>query len=135
MMVRGASRRPGGAFMTFARHSLLLGAIILATGCGVLHKNAHMAPQADVEMDGEVLSKFQHEVEEYVELHAELLHRVPNVGPGATSEQIAAHRAKMAKGITEERKTAKRGEIFKPKVEAAFRRVIDKELAADRAGV
>lgn len=123
--------------MRVARASLAVAAVALATGCGVLHhdNNAHIAPAADVEMDGEVLSKFGHEVEEYVELHQELLHRIPNVHAGATSEEIAAHRAKMAKGITEERKSARRGEIFKPKVEAAFRRVIEEALAADRDAV
>jgi hypothetical protein len=62
-------------------------------------------------------------------LHQELVHRNPNVGPHATAEEIAAHRGKMAKGIQAERRGARQGEIFKPRVETAFRRVIASELA------
>jgi len=98
------------------------------TGCS-MHRNAHIAPTADVEMDVKVLAKFQKEIEEYRELHQELVHRIPNVGPNATAEEIAAHRAKMTKGIQAERKSATPGAIFKPSVEAAFRRIIARELA------
>ena len=105
------------------------------TGCSI-HRNAHIAPTADVEMDAKVLAKFQKEIEEYRELHQELVHRIPNVGPNATAEEIAAHRAKMTKGIQAERRTVKQGEIFKPRVETAFRRVIADELASpERAQV
>jgi hypothetical protein len=107
---------------------MLLALLLGGTGCSV-HRNAHIAPTADVEMDAGVLAKFQHEVEEYRELHRELVHRIPNVGPNATAEEIAAHRDKMTKGIQAERKSAKPGEIFKPRVEAAFRRIIASELA------
>jgi hypothetical protein len=79
-------------------------------------------------MDPEVLHKFQHEVEEYVELHQELLKRVPTVTPHSTSEEIAAHRKKMTDAIRAERSEAKQGGIFKPKVAAAFRELIRKEL-------
>src|SRR5436305_7454331 len=85
-------------------------------------RNEHIATPAEVEMDGASLRKFQHEIEEYVELHQELLHRVPNVGPHASPAEIAAHRNKMTQGIVTERKGAHPGEIFKPRVEAAFRR-------------
>jgi hypothetical protein len=98
------------------------------TGCGI-HRNAHIAPTADVEMDAKVLAKFQKEIEEYRELHQELVHRIPNVGPNATAQEIAAHRDKMTKGIQAERRSAKQGEIFKPRVEIAFRRIITRELA------
>jgi hypothetical protein len=98
-------------------------------GCHRATRNVHMAPPVDVEMEGEVLAKFQHEIEEYVELHQELLHRVPRVSPQSTSEEIAAHQRKMRIAIQEERRKARAGEIFKPSVAAAFRRVIEKELA------
>jgi len=102
----------------------------VAGGTGCLHRNAHIAPTADVEMDARVLAKFEREIEEYKDLHKELVHRIPNVGPNATAEQIAAHRDKMTRGIQAERRSAKRGEIFKPSVEAAFRRIIGRELAS-----
>jgi hypothetical protein len=80
-------------------------------------------------MDPEILRKFQKEVEEYVELHQDLKKKIPTVTANATSEEIDAHRKKMTDAIREERKDAKRGDIFRPKVEAAFRYVIHKELS------
>jgi hypothetical protein len=114
--------------MRVTARRLLIVLLVTGTGCS-LHRNAHIAPTADVDMDAKVLAKFQREIEEYKELHQELVHRIPNVGPNATAEQIAAHRDKMTRGIQAERKGAKPGEIFKPSVEAAFRRVIAGELA------
>jgi hypothetical protein len=103
--------------------------LVLAGGAGCsLHKNAHIAPAADVDMDAKVLEKFQHEIEEYMEEHRDLVHRIPNVGPNATAEEIAAHRDKMTRAIQAERRNAKQGDIFKPEVEAAFRRIIAREL-------
>ena len=104
--------------------------LVLAGGTGCsLHKNAHIAPAADVDMDAKVLAKFQHEIRDYMEEHRELMQRIPNVGPNATADEIAAHRAKMTKAIQAERRNAKPGDIFKPEVEAAFRRIIAGELA------
>ena len=100
-----------------------------AAGCAGATRNAHVAPPVNVEMDGEVLRKFQHEIEEYTELHQELLHRVPTVSPQSSPDAIAAHQHKMRVAIQEERRKARQGEIFKPSVEAAFRRIIEKELA------
>lgn len=121
--------------MNVTARCLLLVLLAGCTGCS-LHHNAHIAPTADVDMDKSVLDKFQHEIEEYMELHQELVHRIPNVDSNATAEQIAAHRDKMAKGIQAERRSAKPGAIFKPRVEAAFRRIIARELASpERAQV
>jgi hypothetical protein len=98
------------------------------TSC-TMHRNAHIAATADVEMDVKVLAKFQHEIEEYRELHQELVHRIPSVSASASAEELRAHRDKMTRGIQAERRNAKQGEILKPSVEAAFRRVIARELA------
>jgi hypothetical protein len=114
--------------MRLAARRLLLVLVAGGMGCS-LHRNAHVAATADVDMDAKVLAKFQREIEEYRELHQELVHRIPNVGPNATAAEIDAHRDKMAKGIQAERKGAKQGEIFKPSVEAAFRRVIATAMA------
>jgi hypothetical protein len=107
--------------------------VLLVGGCGVLRHgggNDQIAPPqtTDEELDPEVLRKFQHEVEEYIELHKELRERIPNVHPNATPEEMAAHRHKMETAIREERKGAKRGDIFKPKVERAFRALLNREL-------
>lgn len=117
----------------------LAGVLALATlsGCRLFRGDTgpRIAPPQQVDMDPEALRKFQQEVEEYVELHRELLERVPNVGPNATPEQIEAHRKKMTEAIRAERASARQGAIFKPPVAAAFRRIIAKELAEDRADI
>lgn len=87
--------------MMMNARAFLLVLLAGSMGCG-LHRNAHIAPTADVDMDARVLKKFQHEIEDYLELHRELLHRNPNVGPNATAERIAAHQDKMTKGIQAE---------------------------------
>jgi hypothetical protein len=106
----------------------VLGALAGA-GCAGGMKNEHIAPPATVDMDAEELGKFRHEIEEYVELHQELLHRIPNVGPQATPEEITAHKEKMRVAIQKERQGERQGEIFRPDVEAAFRRIFAQELA------
>src|SRR5689334_223425 len=118
-----------------ARRLWVLVILATPTACAS-QRNAHIAPADEVEMDGKVLAKFQHEIREYMELHQELVQRISNVGPNASAHEIAAHRAKMAKGIQEERRNAKQGDMFKPTVEAAFRRILDGVLAGpDRAQV
>lgn len=125
-----------------ARLGMVLVGVVLSSGCASM-RGTKVAPPQAVDMDPEALHKFQHEVEEYVELHQELLKRVPNVTPHSTPEEIAAHRKKMTDAIRAERNEAKQGEIFKPKVAAAFQELIRKEatgpdgpalLAALRAG-
>lgn len=101
----------------------------LLAGCRTLGGGPQIAPPQAVDMDPEALHKFQHEVEEYVELHQELLKRVPNVTPHSTSEEIAAHRKKMTDAIRAERADEKQGAIFKPKVAAAFRQLINEQMA------
>src|SRR4051812_32177670 len=107
--------------------SAALLAAVCAAACA--HQpNEHIATPSDVEMDQSALAKFQHEVQEYVELHQELLHRIPNVGPHATPEEMAAHRAKMTRAIIDERRNERPGEIFTRRVEGAFRRLFATEL-------
>jgi hypothetical protein len=114
--------------MKLTRPCLAALAAVSLAACHVGHRNEHIATPADVEMEASALAKFQHEIEEYVDLHQELLHRIPSVGPRASPEEMAAHRTKMTKGILDERSQARQGEIFKPKVEAAFRRLFATEL-------
>jgi len=103
--------------------------LVLLTACRTLG-GPRVAPEQTVDMDPRVLDRFREEVEEYVELHQELLKRVPTVTPQSTPEEIAAHRQKMTEAIRAERANAKQGAIFKPKVAAAFRELIRKELAS-----
>jgi hypothetical protein len=113
---------------TFIGCGLVLFACALLPACGHL-RGGTIAPPQDVDMDPEVLHKFQHEVEEYVELHQELLKRVPNVSDSATAAEMDAHRKKMGDAIRAERRDAKQGDIFKPRVAAAFVETLRKELA------
>jgi len=108
--------------------ALVFGGLALLAGCGTM-RGPKVAPEQVVDMDPEALRKFQHEVEEYVELHQELLKRIPTVTASSTPEEIAAHRKKMTDAIRAERRESKQGEIFKPKVAAAFHQLLQKELA------
>src|SRR5262245_27980188 len=90
---------------------LVLCGVVLLTGCRTLG-GPQVAPEQAVEMDPQALSKFQHEVEEYVELHQELLKRVPTVTASSTPQEIAAHRQKMTEAIRAERADEKQGAIF-----------------------
>jgi hypothetical protein len=103
--------------------------LLALSACASMRGNAKVAPPQDVEMDPKALEKFQHEVEEYVELHQELLKRVPTVTAQSTAEEIAAHRKKMADAIRAERAAEKQGAIFKPSVRRAFLELFGKELS------
>jgi hypothetical protein len=109
------------------RLAVSAGVVVLA-GCSVL-RGPQVAPPQVVDMDPEALAKFQKEVEDYVELHQELLKRVPTVTAHSTPEEIAAHRQKMSEAIRAERADEKQGAIFKPSVAAAFIELIRKEMA------
>lgn len=109
--------------------SLTLCGLVLVAGCRTLG-GPQIAPEQAVDIDPEALTKFQHEVEEYVELHQDLLKRIPTVTPHSTSEEIAAHRKKMTDAIRAERADEKQGAIFKPKVAASFRELIRKQMTS-----
>lgn len=107
---------------------LLLLLLAGSAGCS-LHRNAHIAPTPDVEMDTRVLAKFEHEIADYIDERRHLAKHIPDLGPDATALAIDTYRQTMAKAIQAERKNARQGDIFKPEVEAAFRRVLARELA------
>lgn len=110
------------------RRLALLCALAFLGGCSTL-RGPQVAPPQAVDMDPEALTKFQKEVEDYVDLHQELLKRVPTVSSHSTPEEIAAHRRKMTDAIRAERSAEQQGAIFKPKVAAAFKELIRKELS------
>ena len=107
----------------------VLFSLAFLAGCSTL-RGPQVAPPQAVDMDPEALTKFQKEVEDYVDLHQELLKRIPTVTAHSTPEEIAAHRRKMTEAIRAERAEEKQGAIFKPKVAAAFRELINKEMAS-----
>jgi hypothetical protein len=118
-----------------ARHGRWLVAVALGLTLGPAcrwirsaSKGPPSAPPQDVEMDPDALQKFRHEITEYLDLHSELVERVPRVTEKSTPEEIAAHRVKMSEAIRAERHHEAQGAIFAPKVARAFRSVLQRDL-------
>ena len=108
----------------------LLGSIA-AGGCSSTSKET-IAPPQTVEMDAETLRKFQHEIEEYVELRQSVLTQIPPINAKSTPAEIEAHQKALTQAIIAYRKGAKRGDIFKPEVEAAIRRTLHREFTSSQ---
>lgn len=108
--------------------TLAVAACLSAGGCGGGRREPSLVPQPDVDMDAELLSKFYDEVQEYVRLRQEASKMVPAMGVGASAEEIGAHQKAIADVIRVLRAGAKRGDIFKPKVSEAFRRILEREV-------
>ena len=102
-------------------------ALGLLGGCHRQPKPSLVPPQT-VEMDAKALDEFYHEIEEYLELRQKVYREVPPLPPEATAEQIALHQQALTTVIKKFRHGAKRGEIFEPHIEAAFRRVLRQEF-------
>jgi hypothetical protein len=99
-------------------------------------KNVHLAPQPDVEMDPHVLAKFAEEVREYVALRRKIVGTLPPAGAESTPAEIFERQHAMKVAIQQARRGAERGDFFKKSVEAAIRRIIQKEmLGPDRAAM
>jgi hypothetical protein len=115
------------------RHAVLGGLALIASlaggGCSTTSQET-IAPPQTTEMDAETLRKFQHEVEEYVELRQSALKQIPPIATSSAPAQIEAHQKALTGAIIAYRKGAKRGEIFKPEVEAAIRRTLHREFAS-----
>jgi len=105
-----------------------LSAVLALAACTSAPKPSFVPPQT-VEMDRETLRKFQHEVEEYIELRKEVLKEIPPVAADASADQLANHQKALTDAIIAYRKGKKRGDIFKPSVEAAIRRVLHEEFS------
>jgi len=106
----------------------LLGSVAMG-GCSTTSKESIVPPQT-VEMDAETLRKFQHEVKEYVELRQSVLKQIPPINAKSTPAEIEAHQKSLTQAIMSYRKGAKRGDIFRPDVEAAIRRTLHREFAS-----
>jgi len=88
-----------------------------------------LAPPQSVEIDRHVLEQFQDEVKEYLELRKKVLDKIRPVGDKATAEELVAHQQAFTAAVLSYRKGEKRGEMFKPAVEAAIRRILEREFA------
>jgi hypothetical protein len=106
---------------------VLLGALS-AAGCSSGAKET-IAPPQTTEMDAETLRKFQHEVEEYVELRKDALKQIPPLDDKTTPAKADAYQTALTNAIIAYRKGSKRGDIFKPEVEQAIRRTLHREFS------
>ena len=116
------------------RRRAMLGGLVLlgsvaAAGCSSGSRET-IAPPQTVEMDAETLRKFQHEVEEYVELRKDALKKIPALDDKSTPTKVDAYQTALTNAIIAYRKGSKRGEIFKPEVEQAIRRMLNREFSS-----
>ena len=90
------------------------------------------SPQAErrqARMDQEEIEEFLEEVEEYLEHRTKAREELPKLKDQATPEEVTAYAKQLADNIRERRRGAKRGDVFRPKLAAAFRRIFARELA------
>jgi hypothetical protein len=115
------------------RRAVLGGLILLGSLSGAACSSTStesIAPPQTVEMDAETLRKFQHEVEEYVELRKKAVERIPPLDDKSTPTKVDAYQNALTNAIIVFRKGSKRGEIFKPEVEQAIRRTLNREFSS-----
>jgi hypothetical protein len=105
---------------------LMLGALAAACSTG---SRETIAPPQTTEMDAETLRKFQHEIEEYVELRKDALKHIKPLSTKTTPAEADRYQNEVTAAIISYRKGSKRGEIFKPEVEQAIRRTLNREFS------
>ena len=114
---------------TTASRRLLAGTLLSLAAACASRVSPTLVPPQTVEMDDETLRRFQHEIEKYVELRRSALTKVPPVSSNASAIELAAHQKALSTAILAYRKGSQRGDIFKPDVEAAIRRTLDREFS------
>ena len=72
---------------------------------------------------------FLEEVEEYVEIRRKAREELPKLKEDAEPEDVTAYAKQLTTNIALRRKGAKQGDVFAPKVAAAFRRLTRDHLA------
>lgn len=108
---------------------LLVLAALGLPGCAARQPEPSLVPAMDVDMEQRVLREFYDEIQDYVRLRRKVVEKVPRPKPGASAEEVGTWETAMSTAIIAYRKDAKQGEIFDRKVEAAFRRVVAREIA------
>ena len=109
---------------------------VLAVSIALSGGPAAAAPQAHRDHDaprlaipaGEV-KDFLEEVEEYVEIRRKAREELPKLKDEAEPEDVTAYAKQLTTNIALRRKGAKRGDVFKPRVAEAFRRLCRDHLA------
>jgi hypothetical protein len=93
---------------------------------------AGRGPRTPIRMSKDDAEDFLSEVEEYVELRKKARADLPTLKDDSEPEEVTAYAKRLTDNIAARRKGAKQGEIFKPKVAAAFRRICRDELSRSR---
>jgi hypothetical protein len=99
---------------------------LAAAGCSQNPKPSLVPPQT-VDMDAHVLKKFQQEIQEYVALRKKLTKDAP--AARSSPEELAAFQRNLTEATVRHRRGEKQGNIFKPEVEAAIRRILAREFS------
>jgi hypothetical protein len=87
------------------------------------------APRTPVRMAPDLAEDFLEEVNEYVEERRKARADLPALKEDAEPEEVTAYAKRLTDNIAARRRGAKRGDVFKPKVAAALRRICRDELA------
>ena len=87
----------------------------------------HDAPRLEIPADE--AEDFLEEVEEYVEVRRKAREELPKLKDEAEPADVTAYAKQLTTNIARRRKGAKQGDVFKPKVAAAFRRLCRDHLA------
>ena len=90
---------------------------------------AGRGPRTPARMSKDEAEDFLEEVQEYVELRRKARAELPALKEDAEPEEVTAYAKTLTANIAARRKGAKQGDVFKPKVAAAFRRICRDELA------
>ena len=101
---------------------------LAAASCATAPQPSLVPPQM-VDMDAETLHQFQEGIREYLGLRESVLKGILRTRAEATPEQLAAHKQPLTDAIIAHRRAARRGKIFKPPVEAAIRRTLEREFS------
>lgn len=104
---------------------------VLALGAAACSRNAKpsLVPPQSVEMDAHTLKRFEEEVQEYCRLRKKAVARIPPISDKANAEDLVAQQHALTQEIVAYRKGAKQGEVFKRDVEAAIRRILQREFS------
>ena len=89
-------------------------------------------PKTPLRMSADAAEDFLEEVEEYVELRRKAREELPKLKDKAEPEDVTAYAKALTDNIAVRRRGAKQGDVFKPKVAAAFRRICRDELSRSR---
>jgi len=89
-------------------------------------------PRTPLRMDPDEVKDFLDEVEDYVEVRRKARAELPPLKDEAEPEDVTAYAKQLTTNIALRRKGAKQGDVFKPKIADALRRICRDELSRSR---